>query len=169
MVMESDLYLSFSIHVDRPGTALYDMVSDVTQMGDWSPTCKACWWDEGNGPWIGSWFTGRNETPERVWQTRSQVLIANRGEEFAFAVGGAQVRWGYTFVPASAGTTLTESWQLLPDGITAFKRRYGADAGSVITDRKQVARWGIQRTLAAIKAVAELSLFRSDQEPICRA
>jgi hypothetical protein len=154
--MESDLYISFSIHIGRPGTTVYDMVSDVTRMGEWSPTCKACWWDEGDGPWIGSWFTGRNETPERVWQTRSKVLTANRGEEFAFAVGGSRVRWGYTFAPDATGTTLTESWQLLPDGVAAFKQRYGADAESVTTDRKQVARWGIPRTLAAIKASAEL-------------
>ena len=24
------------------------MVSDVTRMGEWSPVCKACWWDEGD-------------------------------------------------------------------------------------------------------------------------
>ena len=32
-------------------------------MGEWSPICRACWWDEGGGPQVGAWFTGRNETP----------------------------------------------------------------------------------------------------------
>ena len=52
---------------------LYDLVSDITRMGDWSPVCKACWWDEGAGPQVGAWFTGRNELPERTWETRSPV------------------------------------------------------------------------------------------------
>jgi hypothetical protein len=29
--------------------SLYDMVCDVTRMGEWSPVCLACWWDDGQG------------------------------------------------------------------------------------------------------------------------
>src|SRR5580704_6067419 len=71
------------------------MVSDVTRMGEWSPVCKACWWDDGPGPSAGAWFTGRNELPGRdPWETRSQVVAAVPGEEFAFVVGGTWTRWG---------------------------------------------------------------------------
>ena len=52
------------------------MVSDVTRMGEWSPVCKACWWDDGDSPRVGAWFTGRNELPERTWETRSEVVAA---------------------------------------------------------------------------------------------
>jgi hypothetical protein len=97
---------------------LYDMISDVSRMGEWSPVCTACWWDDGDGPRPGAWFTGRNELPQRIWETRSQVVAADRGREFAFVVGGSWVRWGYTFAPADGGTQLTESWEFLPDGIT---------------------------------------------------
>lgn len=72
--------------------ALYDLISDVTRMGEWSPICRACWWDDGSGPLAGNWFTGRNETPDRVWETRSQVVIAEPGREFTFVVGGDLVR-----------------------------------------------------------------------------
>jgi hypothetical protein len=90
------------------------MVSDVTRMGEWSPVCRACWWDEGDGPRAGAWFTGRNELPERTWETRSRVVAADRGREFAFAVRGSWVRWGYTFTPVAGGTQVTESWEFLP-------------------------------------------------------
>lgn len=137
-----------------PGS-LYDMVSDVTRMGEWSPICKACWWDAGAGPRVGAWFTGRNELPERTWETRSQVVAAEPGREFAFAVGGAWVRWGYTFALAGAGTQLTESWEFLPAGIARFHERYGAGAQAQIDDRTEAARNGIPVTLAAIKRAAE--------------
>ncbi len=41
------LRFSESIVVARSPEFLYDMISDVTRMGEWSPVCKACWWDDG--------------------------------------------------------------------------------------------------------------------------
>ncbi|PZS23482.1 MAG: polyketide cyclase, partial [Pseudonocardiales bacterium] len=78
-----DLEHSEAVFVAASPQALYEMVSDVTRMGDWSPICKACWWDDGDGPRVGAWFTGRNVTPERTWETRSQVVVADPGREFA--------------------------------------------------------------------------------------
>ena len=124
-------------------------------MGEWSPICKACWWDDGETPRVGAWFTGRNETPERTWETRSEVVVADRGGEFAFVVGGSFVRWGYTFTPVDGGTEISESWEFLPAGIAMFEKRFGADAQVQIANRTEAAHRGIPLTLAAIKRTAE--------------
>jgi polyketide cyclase/dehydrase/lipid transport protein len=154
-VAMTSLHYSESVVVACSPEALYDMVSDVTRMGEWSPVCRACWWDDGDGPRPGAWFTGRNELPERTWETRSRVVAADRGREFAFVVGGSLVRWGYTFAAADGGTLVTESWEFLPDGIARFHDRFGADAPAQIADRAEAARNGIPVTLAAIKKAAE--------------
>jgi hypothetical protein len=146
---------SDSIVIARSPQELYDMVSDVTRMGEWSPVCKACWWDDGDSARPGAWFTGRNETPQRTWETRSQVVVAEPGREFAFAVFGNRARWGYTFAAADGGTRVTESWEFLPGGVTAFEERYGADAPAQVASREQAAREGIPATLAALKRSAE--------------
>jgi hypothetical protein len=151
----SSLSHSESIVVARSAQTLYDMVSDVTRTGEWSPVCKACWWDEGDSAQVGGWFTGRNELPERTWETRSEVVVADRGKEFAFIVGGSFVRWGYTFVPVDHGTQVTESWAFLPAGIAMFKEKYGAAADDEIAARTKTAREGIPVTLSAIKRIAE--------------
>jgi Polyketide cyclase / dehydrase and lipid transport len=151
----SDLRFSESIFVARPPEFVYDMVSDVTRMGEWSPVCKACWWDEGDGPSEGAWFTGRNQLPERTWETRSLVVAADPGREFAFQTNGSWVRWGYSFSPADGGTLVTESWAFLPDGHTGFRERFGDDAENQIAIRERAARTGIPATLAAIKKAAE--------------
>jgi hypothetical protein len=135
--------------------ALYDMVADVSRTGEWSPICKACWWDDGDSAQQGAWFTGRNELPERTWETRSQVVVADRGREFAFVVGGSYVRWGFTFAPVEGGTLVTESWEFLPDGIAMFLNRYGEKAQQRIADRTREAHEGIPATLAAIRRIAE--------------
>ncbi len=150
-----ELSYSESIFVARPPADLYDMIADVSRMGEWSPNCRACWWDDGDGPRIGGWFTGRNETADRTWETRSEVIVAEPGREFAFVVGESLVRWGYTFSPAEGETQLTESWEFLPAGIAMFKQRYGDDAEAQIADRTQAAHGGIPVTLAAIKRAAE--------------
>ena len=144
-----------SITVAASAEALYDLVSDVTRTGEWSPVCTACWWDEGASGQVGDWFTGRNVTPERSWDTRSQVVVADRGREFAWVVGGSYVRWGFTLTAVEGGTELTESWEFLPDGQAMFAERYGDAAPQQIADRTRAAHEGIPATLAAVKRIAE--------------
>lgn len=146
-----------SVVIDRPAEELYDLVSDVTRTGEWSPICQACWWDEpARGAVVGAMFTGRNVTPDRTWETRSQVVAAERGREFAWEVANGWVRWAYTLAPADgSGTTLTESWEFTPAGLAGFAEKYGADADAQIGDRTEAAHSGIPATLAAIKRIAE--------------
>jgi hypothetical protein len=146
---------SESIDIARSADDLYDMVSDVTRMGEWSPVCKACWWDEGESAGVGAMFTGRNETPERTWETRSQVVVADRGREFAFVVQSTGTRWGYTFSGREDGTRITESWEFPPSGYEFFQQRFGDDTDAQVASRQQAARQGIAATLAAIKKAAE--------------
>ena len=149
------LRFSGSVVVARSPEQVYALVSDVTRTGEWSPTCTACWWDEGAGPWPGSWFTGRNVTPQRTWETRSQVVVAEPGREFTWVVGDGLVRWSYLLEPCDEGTRLTERWDFLPAGLAFFAEKYGADAGAQVEERRRSAHEGIPRTLAALKAVAE--------------
>ncbi len=151
----SDLAHTESVVISRAPAEVYAMVSDVTRTGEWSPICRACWWDEGAGPEVGAWFTGRNELPERTWETRSQVVAADPGREFAFVVGGAYVRWGYTMREVDGGTELTESWEFLPAGLDRFVERYGDDAQHQIEMRTQDAKRSIPATLSALKVAAE--------------
>jgi hypothetical protein len=152
-----DLSYSQSIVVARAPEELYDMVADVTRMGEWSPVCKECWWDEGAGPEVGAWFTGRNDLSDRSYETRSQVIAADRGREFAFIRGGNLVRWGYQFAPVDGGTEVTESWELLPDWVTMVRERAGDGVNDQIVTFRKAAEDGIGATLAAIKSAAEAS------------
>ncbi|MET3805521.1 hypothetical protein ABIB25_002525 [Nakamurella sp. UYEF19] len=147
-----------SIMVDTTAPALYDLVSDVTRTGEWSPVCTACWWDDvSRAGQVGAWFTGRNQLPERTWETRSQVVVADRAREFAWLVGSGFVRWGFTFEPDGGTTRVTESWHFLPAGIAMFHERYGDTAEIEIDERIRLAHDGIPRTLEAIKRIAETS------------
>ncbi|NYF97124.1 SRPBCC family protein [Janibacter cremeus] len=145
-----------SVTVRASPEALYDLVSDITRTGEWSPVCTSCWWDEDvDTPGVGAWFTGHNELPDRTWETRSLVVAAERGHEFAWLVGGSYVRWGFSFTPTREGTRLTESWEFLDDGIAMFREKFGDRADLEIAERTEQALAGIPRTLAAIQQIAE--------------
>ncbi|BBX85456.1 SRPBCC family protein [Mycolicibacterium aubagnense] len=152
----TDLTFSDSIVVDTDPETLYALVSDVTNMGRWSPQCKECWWeDEDAGPVAGAWFKGRNEAGDRIWETRSQVVVAEPGREFVWEVNGGWVRWGFTLDPVEDGTRLTQSWEFLPAGIAGFHERWSDAADEQIALRERNAKEGIPVTLAAIKKTAE--------------
>jgi hypothetical protein len=150
-----DLQFSDSIVVHASPEALYDLVSDIARMGEWSPVCTGCWWDEGESLRVGAWFTGRNETPDRTWETRSEVVAAERARRFAFVVGGTWTKWEYAFEPSGDATLMTESWEFLPGGIARFEERFGEDAWNQIADRHDAAQRGIPETLIALKRAAE--------------
>jgi len=162
------LEFSDSVAVAQAPEKVYALVSDVTRIGEWSPVCTACWWDDpAVGAVVGAWFTGRNVlgegrseatgevVPGRTWETRSQVVAAQPGREFAWEVNDGWVRWGFTVEPEAAGSRLTQYWRFLPKGLEGFHQRFGADADAQIAERSALALSGIPRTLAAIKATAE--------------
>lgn len=165
--MSQDRILSHreSVVVEASAEFVYDLISDITRTGEWSPVCTSCWWDDqAEAGRVGAWFTGRNELPHRSWETRSQVVAAERGREFVWVVGGSLVRWGFSLAAVQGGTLLAESWEFLPGGIAMFEEKFGDDAPVQIADRTQQALDGIPKTLAAIKRIAEAAIGIGSRE-----
>jgi hypothetical protein len=56
--------------IDAPPEAIYDLVADVTWMGEWSPECIGCEWVDGaTGPAVGARFRGRHRSGLARWST----------------------------------------------------------------------------------------------------
>lgn len=110
---------SVSVDVDAPAEAIYDLISDMPRMGEWSPECRRVEWTAGAaGPAVHATFVGHNRTGPRgliKWSRRGRVLVAERGREFAFATeeGGREgVIWRYRFAPVGDRTRVTESYEV---------------------------------------------------------
>lgn len=144
-----------SIEIAASPEAVYDLVSDITRTGEWSPVCQKCWWDEGDGPRVGAQFSGRNVMGERTWDTRSKVTAAEPGREFAWEVGKGYVRWSYQMEPVEGRTRLTENWEFTATGLEYFASAFGDDAPARANGATQAAHEGIPATLQAIKRIAE--------------
>ena len=124
---------SASTIVQATPEQVYDTVSDVTRVPEWSPECVGGRWVGGaTGPEVGARFEGRNRRGPVRWRTRSKVVAAERPREFAFATAapiyGELARWSYEIEPGDQeGTSrLTERYEILrdlPKPIIFFEKR----------------------------------------------
>lgn len=150
---ETSVVVSREIVADA--ATLYALVSDVTNMGRWSPETTACKWRGGaTGPAVGAKFSGANKDGWRRWSTTCTVTEADPGKTFAFEVAGGPIkvaRWTYTFEPVAGATIVTERWDdLRPDLIKGPSKILMG-----VADRAAHNRLGMEKTLAALQAGAE--------------
>jgi uncharacterized protein YndB with AHSA1/START domain len=148
---------SVTVHMNAPTDRIWDLISDVTRIGEYSPeTFEAEWLDGASEPTVGARFRGHVKRNGRgpVYWTNCKVTASEPGKEFAFVVEGPKGKpvntWRYQLNgTATGGTDVTESFELtdaLPFKIywTLMGRWRGR------TNRN-----GMQTTLERIKAVAE--------------
>src|SRR4051812_10250655 len=134
---------------------VYDLVTDLPRMGEWSPENTGGRWIRGaTGPAVGARFRGNNRRGVLRWSTTCEVTAAVPGERFAFDVTYGPVsisRWEYTFAPDGDGCRVTESW--------TERRPAWMKVASVplmaVADRAAHNRRGMEHTLAALKQAAE--------------
>lgn len=141
--------------MDAPPDRIWDLVSDVTRIGRYSPeTFEAEWLDGATGPAPGARFRGhvkRNGWGPIYWTTCT-VIACEPGQEFSFGVGPPTKPlnvWGYKFAPSGGGTDVTESFQLAD---TALLRLYWTLLGWA---RGRTNRDGMRATLERIKVEVE--------------
>ncbi len=146
---------SVTVHVQAPPEPIWDLVSDVTQIGRYSPeTFEAEWLDGATGPAVGARFRGhvkRNGRGPTYW-TECTITTCEPNRELAFGVGPpgrALNTWRYRLEPAVDGTDVTESFELAPK---LPLRIYWALFGWA---RGRTNREGMRTTLERIKAEVE--------------
>jgi len=135
--------------------AVYDAISDVTRMGEWSEECYACEWHAGfDGPVVGATFDGHNRNGDHEWTTQGKVIEATPGRAFAFECSMFDFHystWGYRIEPTSSGCRVTEwSEDLRPESVMEFSKQT-----SGVEDRAARNRQTIHGTLDRLAAAVE--------------
>lgn len=142
-----------SIEIAASPERIYDMVSDITRMGEWSPENVGGRWLAGGAGNVGDWFVGTNRTPDRTWERECEVAAAIRGRDFTFVVGGVEDNctwWSYELEPIESGTRVTERWWIVNKTPAMAAASDEAFAGRVAYTEEM-----LQRTLASLKRAAE--------------
>jgi len=147
---------SVTVHFAAPPAEVWDLVSDITRIGEFSPeTFEARWLGDVSGPQAGARFRGHVRRNGRgpVYWTTCTVTASEPGREFAFAVNGpGEVvvnTWRYQLTPSEDGTDVTESFELPGSPLS---RLYWRLAGRA---RMRTNLNGMRVTLEKMKAIAE--------------
>jgi hypothetical protein len=146
---------SVTVEMAADPMRIWDLVSDITRIGEFSPeTFEAEWLDGADGPALGAKFRGhvkRNGIGPIYWTTCT-VSECEPGKSFAFDVvqnDRPLTTWRYRLDARDGGTAVTESFALAP--VMALKA-YWAIAGWRRGPRNDQA---MRRTLERMKNVVE--------------
>ena len=144
-----------SVYVDTTPEKVWDLVSDVTRIGEFSPETFEARWRRGyDGPAVGAKFKGhvkRNGVGPTYWSACT-VTKCVPNEVFEFSVGTGDVtvnNWGYRMELDGSGTKVTEYFRLEPSLPLRF---YWLLLGHL---RGRSNERGMRTTLERMKAVLE--------------
>jgi hypothetical protein len=125
---------SVELLVSAPPEAVYDLVSDVTRIGERSVECHAAGWLDGASPrTVGAVFRGRNRAGLLArWARRCEVLEADTGRAFVFRTLPERdptrrdsTTWGYRIEPADGRSRVTHFYEITRLPLRPFRALFG--------------------------------------------
>lgn len=159
-----------SVHIEAPPQQVYELVADVTRMGEWSPETVECRWLDGTQrPVVGARFKGYNRRGKARWSNTLEVLAAEPGREFAFRrelLPCGICDWRYGMELEGQGTRLTESYEMVKPEWAITTWLNGKLLG--IADRDADLQEGMRATLGRIKEAAEREHATASPRPTGR-
>ena len=108
-----------SIDIGAPARAVWDVVADVTRVGEWSGECRGCvWMGAAAAPAAGVRFRGRNRRGGFRWSRVNEfvevdeprTLVWRTLRRFPYA---DTVEWRLALADGGASTRVTESFTVL--------------------------------------------------------
>lgn len=137
--------------------SIYELLADVTRMGEWSPECYRCEWTHGSSRAAsGATFTGYNRLGPFKWQTECVVEAAEPGRAFTFIAGDekeGKTRWTYRLERNGSGAAVSESYDtIIPAPLFI---RIAERVMALGRSRDFALRKGMRQTLERIRAAAE--------------
>jgi hypothetical protein len=150
------MHAAVTLHIDTEPKDVWALVSDITNMGTFSPEVfEAEWLGGATEPAVGVRYRGhvrRNERGPTYWTT-SEITECVPGEVFEFGVmwkDKVMNTWRYEFTAApGGGTDVTESFRLADNALSKIWKPLGGFLRQNRNERDML------RTLERVKAAAE--------------
>jgi hypothetical protein len=135
---------------------VYELMSDLDAMASFGTEFQAGEWATGRPGAVGSTFLGRQRLGDREWETTSTVITANKGREFAWAVGdpdNATAFWTVTLRKVPDGTEVQYSFVHGPgpSGLRSRIEAHPDDEARFIESRLEMLQQNMIKTLEGIR------------------
>lgn len=150
--MNQPLPISASVELAAPPETVWELVSDVSRMSDWSPECRKIVVLGSPKQGVGTKFIGLNRRGWAVWPTTSKVVRFEPGKAVAWRTRESGATWSYEIAPTASGTSLTGRREL--PSYTIPTKLMAPIIGGAGGHDQELAE-GIRTTLERIKAAVE--------------
>ena len=144
--------LQAEIEINAPVARVWDLISDLSRMPQWSPQCRMM---KSMGPLRpGTRTVNLNRRNKLFWPTTSTITEVIPERKLAFRVNANNTVWSYELEPTAAGTRVVET-RHAENGVKAVSTMtVNAVLGGVPSFEKELVE-GMNTSLARIKAAAE--------------
>jgi len=161
--------VSAEIVIDCTAEQAWELITDVTRIGEFSPECQEVRWTRGTSAEPGNSFDGTNratveqggETYDAEWTRPCTVTVVEPGRRFAYSVGdrydGSPASdWEFELYQTKEGCKIVQTFRHRRDGLSGI--RLAADAeptrvDEILEERSRALSAGMHDTLHRMKAV----------------
>jgi uncharacterized protein YndB with AHSA1/START domain len=151
----ADRELCAEIVVSAPPGRVWELLSDLRRMREWSPELVAMVPLKPGGLRAGQWYLGLNRRKAVVWPTRSVVALVEPGRALAWDTRSSGARWIWELEPDGSGGTRVVHRRPVPERLTRLTRVFAPLALGGSAGHADELEAGMRRTAARLKAAAE--------------
>jgi uncharacterized protein YndB with AHSA1/START domain len=112
-------HVAVETETDASPAEVWDVLADVTRVGEWSHECRAADWLPGHrAAEVGAQFAGRNRRGAVRWGRRCTITEVDHERLLAYRTGGGfppdSTEWRFELEPtASGGCVVRQSFQII--------------------------------------------------------
>jgi uncharacterized protein YndB with AHSA1/START domain len=141
--------------VAAPPERVWELLTDLRQMPEWSPELLRMLPLKPGGLRVGQWYLGLNRRKAVVWPTRSVVSVLEPGRTLAWDTRSSGARWIWEIEPAEGGGTHVLHRRPVPERLTLLSRVFAPLALGGSEGHADELEVGMRQTVDRLKAAAE--------------
>jgi uncharacterized protein YndB with AHSA1/START domain len=140
--------------IEAPPERIWELLTDFTQMAQWSPELMRMVPLKRGGLRVGQWYLGINRRKAVIWPTRSVVAAVDPGRRLVWDTKSSGAQWIWELEPVEGGTRVVHR-RPVPTGVTLLSRVFAPAAlGGGVEHADELER-GMARTVEGLRSVAE--------------
>jgi uncharacterized protein YndB with AHSA1/START domain len=150
----ADRELRAEATVDAPAEKVWELLTDLSRMPDWSPELLRMIPLKTGGLRLGQWYLGLNRRKAVIWPSRSVVAVLEPGRSLAWDTKSSGARWIWELSPDGNRTRVVHR-RPVPKKLTALSNLFAPVFLGGSTEHADELEAGMAQTVSRLKAAAE--------------